>query len=121
MVLAKQTNPDFLNGVPELLVLRLLSREPMHGYELVNRLEQLAAVPLQFPQGSIYPVLHRLEADRLIVSRREKKNGRTRIVYRVTAAGKRALDQRESTWREIVACIDRILGAGGSHVGENLA
>jgi hypothetical protein len=72
-----QTNkPDFLNGVPELLVLRLLSREPMHGYELVIRLERLAAVPLQFPQGLIYRDLHRLEAGRLIASRRELRNGR---------------------------------------------
>src|SRR5437868_2804543 len=59
---ARNSNPDFLNGVPELLVLRLLARRPMYGYQLVRAIEQSSGQVLEFGEGCIYPVLHRLES-----------------------------------------------------------
>ena len=61
--MTKKTNPDFLNGVPELLVLQLLARRPMYGYQLVRSIERSTGQVLEFGEGCIYPVLHRLEAD----------------------------------------------------------
>ena len=58
---SKRTNPDFLNGVPELLLLRLLARQPMYGYELVQRIRLQSDSALEFGEGCIYPILHRLE------------------------------------------------------------
>ena len=54
---------DFLNGVPELLLLRLLSRRPMYGYELVQAIRLATGGAIAFGEGCIYPILHRLEAE----------------------------------------------------------
>ena len=80
--------PDFLNGVPELVVLRLLSRKPMYGYELIQAIQVATSRNFAFGEGCIYPVLHRLEADGALHGRRETVQGRSRIVYRVTATGR---------------------------------
>ena len=68
---SKRTNPDFLNGVPELLILSLLSRRPMYGYELVQAIRQSTAGTLEFGEGCVYPILHRLEAEGLLGGKRE--------------------------------------------------
>jgi PadR family transcriptional regulator, regulatory protein PadR len=58
----RRTNPDYLNGVPELLLLSLLSRRAMYGYELVQAIRAATGGALEFGEGCIYPILHRLEA-----------------------------------------------------------
>ena len=68
--MTKKTNPDFLNGVPELLILQLLERRPLHGYDLVQAIHDASGRKLDFGEGCIYPVLHRLEAQKLLSSRR---------------------------------------------------
>src|SRR4051812_50101409 len=87
--MAKQTNPDFLNGVPELVALEILSRRPMYGYELVKAIERSSGDVLEFGEGCIYPILHRLEKDGHLSSRRELVGGRSRVVYRITARGRK--------------------------------
>jgi PadR family transcriptional regulator, regulatory protein PadR len=111
---AKRTNPDFLNGVPELLILSLLSRRPMYGYELVQAIRQSTAGTLEFGEGCVYPILHRLEADGLLAGKRESVGGRSRVVYRVMAKGSKRLAGAAATWRQIVAAIERAL-SGGEH------
>ena len=106
---AKNSNPDFLNGVPELLVLQLLARRPMYGYQLVRAIEQSSGQVLEFGEGCIYPVLHRLESDELLSSRRETVSGRSRVVYRLTAAGRKRLAGSTASWRSIAAAINQIL------------
>ncbi len=71
----KRTNPDYLNGVPELLILRLLSRKPMHGYQIVQSMSVLSQGQLEFGEGCIYPLLHRLELDGALTSRRQSVAG----------------------------------------------
>src|SRR5208283_54959 len=87
----KRTNPDFLNGVPELLLLSLLSRRPMYGYELVQAIHASTDGTLEFGEGCIYPVLHRLEAEGMLSNRRETVAGRSRVIYRVTVKGAKKL------------------------------
>ncbi len=67
--MTKKTNPDFLNGVPELLILQLLERCPLYGYDLVQAIHDASGHKLVFGEGCIYPVLHRLEAQKLLSSR----------------------------------------------------
>ncbi|MFZ1936505.1 MAG: PadR family transcriptional regulator [Thermoguttaceae bacterium] len=110
----KRTNPDFVNGVPELLILGLLGRRPMYGYELVQTIRQSTQGTLEFGEGCVYPILHRLESEGLLNSKRETVGGRTRVVYRVTAKGTRHFAGAAATWRQIVAAIDRAL-QGGEH------
>lgn len=110
----KRTNPDFLNGIPELLVLQLLDRRPMHGYDLVQSIHEASGKKLDFGEGCIYPVLHRLEDQRLLASKRELVAGRSRIVYRVTKRGQKKLLTSRATWQEIVAAVNIVL-EGGAH------
>ncbi len=111
---AKRTNPDFLNGVPELLILSLLSRRSMYGYELVQAIRRSTEGTLEFGEGCIYPILHRLEAEGLLGSKRETVGGRSRVVYRVTAKGTTRLASTVTTWQQIVAAINHAL-QGGEH------
>jgi PadR family transcriptional regulator, regulatory protein PadR len=107
---SKTTNPDYLNGVPELLLLQLLARRPMYGYQLVREIEQSTAQVLEFGEGCIYPVLHRLEKDEFLSARREIVGGRSRVVYRITAAGRKRLVGNVAAWRSIVEAVNQVLG-----------
>ena len=104
---------DYLNGVPELLLLRLLARQPMHGYELVQGIRLLTGGVLEFGEGCIYPVLHRLEAGGLIRGAREAVGGRTRVVYRLEAAGGKRLAAATGRWERVVAAVSRALRGDG--------
>ena len=116
----KRTNPDFLNGVPELLILSLLARRPMYGYELVQAIRQSTQGTLEFGEGCVYPVLHRLEAGGLLGSRRETVGGRSRVVYRVTTKGAKHFSGTATAWRQIVGAVERAL-QGGEHGEPGLA
>ena len=105
----KRSNPDFLNGVPELLILKLLSRRPMHGYELVQALRAATSETLEFGEGCVYPILHRLEAEGMLKCRREMAGNRSRLVYRVTARGQRRLSESISLWTNVAQAITRAL------------
>ena len=110
----KKTNPDFLNGVPELLLLKLLDRQPMHGYDLVQAIKASSGSKLEFGEGCIYPILHRLEAQKCLSSRKELIGGRNRIVYRVTRQGQRRLTESSQAWRRVVEGVSAVLH-GGEH------
>lgn len=103
---------DYLNGVPELLLLRLLARQPMHGYDLVQGIRLLTDGVLEFGEGCVYPVLHRLEADGLIRGAREAVGGRTRVVYRLAPAGRKRLAAATERWARVAAAISRALQGG---------
>ena len=113
-------NSDFLNGVPEMLVLRLLAAEPQYGYQLVQTIKAATGNGLEFGEGCIYPILHRLEADGLLQSSRETVSGRKRIVYRVTPRGVTRLDESVNTWKQVVLAVQRAL-QGDAHVRPSLA
>jgi PadR family transcriptional regulator PadR len=110
----KRTNPDFLNGVPELLILSLLARRPMYGYELVQAIRRSTGGTLEFGEGCVYPILHRLESDGLLDGRRETVGGRNRVVYRVTVQGSKRLAGSAASWRKIVEAVSQTLH-GGDH------
>ncbi len=107
--MAKQTNPDFLNGVPELVVLQLLSRRPMYGYELLRAIERASGEVLEFGEGCIYPILHRLEKDGHLTSSRQLVGGRNRVVYRILPSGRKRLRGRVAAWHSAAAAINQVL------------
>jgi PadR family transcriptional regulator PadR len=110
----KRTNPDFLNGVPELLILSLLSRQAMYGYQLVQAIRGATGGALEFGEGCVYPILHRLEAEGLLGSKRETVGGRSRVVYRVTAGGAKRLTSSVNAWEQVVRAVQQAL-EGGEH------
>ena len=111
-----QTNPPFLTGVPELLVLRMLSGREMYGYEIVKAMRLVTAEAIGFGEGVIYPVLHSLEEGGALKARRKSVNGRERVYYAVTTKGKRRLEHLSDEWKRVSLGVNSALngnGAGG--------
>lgn len=96
-----QTNPPFMSGVPELLLLRLLEQKEMYGYELVRSIHQVTGEAISLGEGVIYPALHSLERNGSLKSKRKPVGGRTRVYYSLTAKGKRRLTKLSEDWRRI--------------------
>ena len=109
---ARETNPNFMNGVPELLILRLLQQQEMYGYEIVQAIRDRTDAVISVGEGVVYPVLHGLEQDGALRSRRKTVNGRSRIYYSVTAVGSRRLAYLSQTWTNLTTAIQTLLTEG---------
>ncbi len=110
--MAKTIDPQMKRGTLEMILLRLLSERPMYGYELVSTLEKRGGEQFQLKEGTLYPVLYRLENAGLIEARWETvERGVPRKYYRLTEAGTRQLEALTRDWREFVATVDQLLAA----------
>lgn len=103
-------NPPFMSGVPELLVLRLLSEREMYGYELVRAIRLTSNENIILAEGVVYPVLHALEEHGVLRSKEKAVNGRTRVYYTVTAKGRRRLETLVEEWKRLSLGIRPFLG-----------
>lgn len=108
-----QTNPPFMSGVPELLLLRLLQQREMYGYELVRAIRQVTGEAISLGEGVIYPVLHSLERNGSLKSKRKSVAGRTRVYYSLTAKGRRRLAKLTDEWRRVQGGITIALEGAG--------
>ena len=98
-------------GSTEFLILSLLEAEPRHGYELQKLIESRSRGVLTFNVASLYPLLYRMEERGWIVGRWVEKSGeRRKRFYRLTAAGKAALEEQRASWKEFVTAINRVSG-----------
>src|SRR5487761_491588 len=104
----RETNPNFMNGVPELLILRLLQQEEMYGYEIVQAIRSRTDAVITVGEGVVYPVLHGLERDGALKSRRKTVNGRSRIYYSVTRAGAHRLADLSKSWTSLATAIQKM-------------
>src|SRR5207245_8567978 len=104
---ARETNPNFMNGVPELLILRLLQQEEMYGYEIVQAIRSRTDAVIAVGEGVVYPVLHGLERDGALRSRRKKVNGRSRIYYSVTDRKSTRLNSSHGSISYAVFCLKK--------------
>jgi len=96
-----KTNPAFMSGVPELLLLRLLNEREMYGYELVRSIKQATGEAISLGEGVIYPVLHSLERNGALTAKRKPVGGRTRVYYAVTRKGRERLVKLQEEWHRI--------------------
>jgi PadR family transcriptional regulator PadR len=103
-----------ISGVPELLLLQLLSRRAMYGYELAQQVRIASRDVLAVGESVLYPTLHSLEQRRLLRTRERKVEGRGRIYYELTAKGSKRLAALTAEWRRISRGVDAVL-AEGSH------
>ena len=94
-------NPPFMSGVPELLVLRLLARQEMYGYELVRAIRETSHEKIVLAEGVVYPVLHALEQQGALRSKERSVGGRSRIYYGITAKGHRRLETLVGEWERL--------------------
>ncbi len=106
-----QSNPPFMSGVPELLLLRLLDQSEMYGYELVRSIRAATGEAISLGEGVIYPVLHSLERNGALRSRRKAVGGRTRVYYSLTAKGRKRLDKLRQDWHRIQGGVANALEA----------
>ena len=104
---------ELRKGTASLLLLDLLAARPMYGFELAEALRERTNGVLAFKEGTLYPALHRLEAEGLVAPYwQDSPRGPRRRYYRLTARGRAALDERRAQWRTLVEAIDGALDAG---------
>ncbi len=113
--MAGQPNPNFMAGVSELLVLRLLRNREMYGYEIVAALREESGNVLSAGEGVIYPLLHSLEKDGALKSRRKTVGGRSRVYYSLTPKGLKRFEALASDWARLTDAIRAVL-LGARHV-----
>jgi len=101
---------DLVQGTLDLLILRIVALEPMHGWGIAQRIRQMSNDVLQVNQGALYPALHRLEQSGWIKAKwGESRNNRQAKFYSLTPAGRKYLDRERANWRRLSAAIGLVL------------
>jgi PadR family transcriptional regulator PadR len=102
--------PDLLPGTVDLLILRTLQKDALHGWAIAERIQQISDDVLQINQGSLYPALHRLEHQGWLEAEwRVSELGRRAKYYRLTAAGRRQLTVEAREWERMSTAIERVM------------
>jgi PadR family transcriptional regulator, regulatory protein PadR len=101
---------DLPQGTLDLLILRVVSLAPLHGYAIAQRIQQISKDALQVQQGSLYPALHRLEnRDLLTAEWGQTETGREAKFYRLTARGRAQLKAETESWARLTEVVGMIL------------
>jgi len=101
---------DLPQGTLDMLILKVVALDPIHGYGIAQRLQQISQDVLQVQQGSLYPALHRMEEAGCIRAKWvTKENGRRARIYELTAAGRKQLAAETSRWQQVTAAVNRVL------------
>src|SRR5947209_20134825 len=100
---------DEIKGHLDGLLLAVIADGPVHGYAVLERLRTRSGGEFELPEGTVYPALHRLEADGLLASRWTQGSGRRRRQYELTARGRAALGERTRRWRQFAGAVERVL------------
>ena len=107
-----KSKSDLLQGTLDLLILKTLALEPLHGWGISQRIQQMSDSVLQVNQGSLYPALHRLERQGLLDTYwGTSDNNRQAKYYQLTAAGRRRLGAETEQWTRMSTAIARVLEA----------
>jgi len=108
---------DLLQGTLDMLILKAVSLGPLHGYGVLLRIQQISGDRLEIQQGSLYPALYRLEHQGLIASEwGESENKRRAKYYRLTASGRRQLQQETRNWNRMADIIADILNTAAEEL-----
>ena len=107
-----RTTIDLLQGTLGVLILKAVSREPLHGYAIARRIEEFTGDEVLVEDGSLYPALHRLQAMKLLTSEwGVSESGRRVKRYTITDAGRAQLRAEASRWTRFSSAVTRALGA----------
>jgi transcriptional regulator len=103
---------DLLQGTLDMLLLKALQLEPLHGYAIARRVQQLSEDALRVEEGSLYPALHRIEERGFVESDwGTSENNRRAKYYRLTRAGRRRLEAEAGEWKRLSLAITRVMEA----------
>ena len=101
---------DLLQGTLDLLILKTLAREPLHGWGIAKKIQSLSDEELSVGQGSLYPALHRLESQGWITAQwKESELGRSAKVYTLTRDGRQQLERELETWNRLSSAVGLLL------------
>jgi transcriptional regulator len=101
---------DLLQGTLDLLILKAISREPLHGWGIAKRIQLLSDEVLAVQQGSLYPALHRLEQQGWIAADwKDTELGRPAKFYALTREGRRQLERELATWSRLSSAVEQVL------------
>lgn len=105
---------DMIRGTLDMLILKVVSVEPMHGWGISERIQQISDDALQVNQGSLYAALHRLSREGWIGSEwRVTSNNRRARYYLLTSAGEKHLGIEQEQWTRLSGAVDRVMGFTG--------
>ncbi len=108
----KDIKTDLLQGTLDLLILKTLALEPMHGFGISQRIQQISRDVLHVQQGSLYPALHRLEQRGWIAAEwGASENNRRAKYYKLTRVGQKQLTEETANWERLASAIARVLQA----------
>jgi PadR family transcriptional regulator len=109
-IMTRRSIPDLLPGTLDMLILRTLQTQPLHGWAIAERIQQISDDVLQVNQGSLYPALHRLEHQGWIDAEwAVSELGRRAKYYRLTTSGRRQLAVETDEWARMCAAIGRVM------------
>jgi PadR family transcriptional regulator PadR len=101
---------DLLQGTLDLLILKTIAREPLHGWAISKRIQELSDEQLSVQQGSLYPALHRLEHQGWITAGwRDTEHGRSAKFYSLTRDGRQQLERELETWNRLSSAVRLVL------------
>jgi PadR family transcriptional regulator, regulatory protein PadR len=105
-----QSRVDLPQGTLDLLILKTINLQPLHGWAISERIQQISKEVLQVQQGSLYPALHRLERRGWIKARwGASENNRRAKYYELTRAGRKQLEAEQDSWRKLTTAVAQIL------------
>jgi PadR family transcriptional regulator PadR len=110
--MTRTTNPNFMAGVPELMILRLLQNRPMYGYEIVEAIRAQTGDVVSLGEGVVYTVLHTLERDGALKAHRKTVEGRSRVYYTLTPAGLKRYGDLAQDWSALADAIRTVIKGG---------
>ena len=104
---------DLVQGTLDLLILKTIALEPMHGWAIAQRIRQMSSEVLQVGQSALYPALHKLEQQAWIEAEwKASETNRRAKYYTLTAAGRKAMAAEAASWERLSAAISNIVRAG---------
>jgi transcriptional regulator len=105
--------PDFIQGTLDVLLLKILALEPLHGWAISQRLKAVSGDVLQVSEGSLYPALHKLEVTGWITAKwRSTENNRRAKFYSLTPSGRKALKDQSADWDRLSGAVSLVLRLG---------
>lgn len=105
-------NKELLKGSTAILLLTVLSRKEMYGYELIKEIERCSEGVFLMKEGTLYPILHTLEGEGWLEAYWSQHDGRKRKYYRITEKGRAHLQEKTAEWARFKTAVDMVIGEG---------
>ena len=102
-------NKELLKGSSDILVLAVLRSEPLYGYEIAKRIKAQSKEVLDMGEGTLYPILHKLEQDGMLRAFWEEASGRKRKYYQITRSGEKLITEKMAEWEQYSTAVGHVL------------